>query len=748
MRIPGPAADLLKVRALGTAAPYAVVVLLATAFFFFLHHLGNRIPYDLAQQRFEAEYAEFAAGRRNEGVARGYTPGCEYCEMSESVMAGAERAGEESAFRDAVMLRTFATRDPGYCCYELDAAAHGAEVREVIGKTRYWWGSKALYAIALRYLSVQEIREFTLISTRAAYLLLAVSLVLLVPGALPAAAPLLVFGAFFSGVEYWTDVANGPPYLWTVLSAAILAWLVRGGTSSGVFSGPAPVWCFAAGTVSSYLWLADSHTFLAVTWIGLLVWFGHGAPDAAERTRRAASCMALYVGGFLACFGLGLVVKTVVGGRELVWEPFWTAVGFRLGGSVDDIWLARPAAHAGGHVESFYEMAWPGWLPGGVVSTSAAVSALAVSVGFAIFRARRGRFDPLRGVSWTAGLAAISAVNFVMVDDIPHRTARFMFVPLALCWSCLVLSVRTMDWKLSSAALGVVLALSGAVSWSVSWYVAASNARAMDELIAGVGDSRPIIGSNFDVYLEENRLVYVKEECGDEDVDARFFLHLYPVDAADLPKRREPRSSVILAALGPDVDAAGPPDRREPDGFGNFDFDFREVGRRGDGRCAAVRGLPEYEIASIHTGQYRPGRDPEWSARVSTADRRPLYAALAGVEDTRPIISADFDVYLDGNRLVYVKEECGDEDVDARFFLHLYPVDAARLPAPRRPHGFDNLDFAFERYGFRARGRCAAARILPEYGIASIHTGQFAPGRDPDWDERVYLDAQAPGLDR
>ena len=748
MRVPDAGGRLLKVRALGIVAPYAAIVLLAPALFFLLHHLGNQIPYDLAQQRFRAEYAAVGGGRQDAGVVGGWSPGCEYCELSESVMAGAKRAGEESAFRDAVMLRTFPVHDPGYCCYELDVAAHGGDVREVTVRTRYWWGSKALWAIALRYLSVHQIRELTRISIRIAYLLLAVSLVLLVPGALPAAAPLLVFGAFFSGVEYWSDAANGLPYLWTVLSAASLAWLMRVRPPSGVFSGAVPVHCFAVGAVSSYLWLADSHTFLAITWIGLLVWFGHDAPNAAERTRRAASCVALYAAGFLACYGVGQVVKAVVGGYGLVWATFWSQVSFILERSVAEV-SEGPAAHLSGYVETFYAMVWPGWLPGGVVSTSAAVSALAVSVGFASFQARRGRVDPLRGVLWIAALTSINGVNFLMAEDIPPRTARFMFVPLALCWSCLVLAVRTMDWKRSSAMLGVVAAVSGAVSWSVSSYVAASNARAMDELIAGVGDSRPIIRSTFDVYLDGNRLVYVKEECGAEDVDARFFLHFYPVDAADLPNRVEPLLGAVAARPRRLLDAADLPNRVvEPYGFDNLDFVFHEAGRRGGGRCAAAIVLPEYEIADIHTGQFMPGWNPEWSERVSIADPRAIDAALASVEDTQPIIGSTFDVYLDGNRLVYVKDACGDEDVDARFFLHLYPVDAADLPEPRRPHGFDNLDFAFERYGLRARGRCAATRVLPEYEVASVHTGQFVLGHDPDWDEMVQLEARSAGLDR
>ena len=151
-----------------------------------------------------------------------------------------------------------------------------------------------------------------------------------------------------------------------------------------------------------------------------------------------------------------------------------------------------------------------------------------------------------------------------------------------------------MRWKLSLAVLGVMVAVSG----SVSWYLVRANSRVIDDLIASVEDMEPAIRSGFDVYLDGNRLVYVKEECGDEDVVARFFLHLYPVDVADLP------------------------DRRRRHGFDNLDFDFGMYGFRDTGRCVAVRVLPGYETTGIRTGQFISGKGQEWSGRIGTADRR------------------------------------------------------------------------------------------------------------------------------
>ena len=89
------------------------------------------------------------------------------------------------------------------------------------------------------------------------------------------------------------------------------------------------------------------------------------------------------------------------------------------------------------------------------------------------------------------------------------------------------------------------------------------------------------------------------------------------------------------------------------------------------------------------------------------------------------IIHSDFDVYLNGDNLLYVKDDCRADDVGPRFFLALYPVDESDLPAERMPHGFDNLDFHFFSQAVQRYERCIAIAQLPEYDIARIYTGQY-----------------------
>ena len=107
------------------------------------------------------------------------------------------------------------------------------------------------------------------------------------------------------------------------------------------------------------------------------------------------------------------------------------------------------------------------------------------------------------------------------------------------------------------------------------------NIKAARELAAlPAYDGEPVIRSDFDVYLSENTLGYVKDPCAPADTKAMFFLHLYPVDVNDLP------------------------DHRRGHGFDNLDFNFYKRGVIFDGKCMVRIPLPEYDIARIGAGQY------------------------------------------------------------------------------------------------------------------------------------------------
>ena len=91
----------------------------------------------------------------------------------------------------------------------------------------------------------------------------------------------------------------------------------------------------------------------------------------------------------------------------------------------------------------------------------------------------------------------------------------------------------------------------------------------------------PIIRSEFDVYLIDGSLIYVKSQCGQSDIEEHFFANIFSADENNLPTRLRKR------------------------GYETIDFNFENYGAiDADGRCWAALNLPNYPIAEIHAGQY------------------------------------------------------------------------------------------------------------------------------------------------
>ena len=113
------------------------------------------------------------------------------------------------------------------------------------------------------------------------------------------------------------------------------------------------------------------------------------------------------------------------------------------------------------------------------------------------------------------------------------------------------------------------------------------------------------------------------------------------------------------------------------------------------------------------------------------------WSAMRAAPDKR-IIEADFDVYLDGTRLVYLKEECGLPDIQNTFFLHLIPVDGQNLHKDK---------FFFFNKGVKLDGdRCIMMRSLPPLSsLRSIRTGQYVPDEGRLWAREYSLEQKKSG---
>lgn len=100
------------------------------------------------------------------------------------------------------------------------------------------------------------------------------------------------------------------------------------------------------------------------------------------------------------------------------------------------------------------------------------------------------------------------------------------------------------------------------------------------EILSSTASDEPIAQSHFDLYLDDDAIIYVKTPCVIGDTEAKFFLHIDPYDLDELPAKRKQY------------------------GFDNLDFDFYSRGAAFDDKCIAKIELPDYDIANIRTGQF------------------------------------------------------------------------------------------------------------------------------------------------
>ena len=142
-----------------------------------------------------------------------------------------------------------------------------------------------------------------------------------------------------------------------------------------------------------------------------------------------------------------------------------------------------------------------------------------------------------------------------------------------------VAAIRTGQWRSGAGWL-----------WESDAALHPDRWRAMRRVVA---DGEPAARGVFDVYFAGDALIYLREPCEAADAETRFFLHVVPERAGDLPRERRPH------------------------GFDNRGFDFYLRGARLGEQCIARAGLPDYPVSSIRTGQYASGVGEIWSAEFA-----------------------------------------------------------------------------------------------------------------------------------
>ena len=233
---------------------------------------------------------------------------------------------------------------------------------------------------------------------------------------------------------------------------------------------------------------------------------------------------------------------------------------------------------------------------------------------------------------------------------------------------------------------------------------------ALDSIASGaLGE--PLVRSDFDLYLAGTELLYHRRECAPEDAEPRFFLHLFPSATSERGGDPAPR---------------------------NRDFDFAERGLRLGRECLGIVPLPPEGIEIVKTGQWIGDEEPFWRG-VLRLDRGRFRARLDSVAAGEPLARSAFDLYRRGTELIYHREPCAAEEVEAGFFLQVFsPGDPAR--GGRRT--MENRDFLFEDRGLRTDGRCLAIVELPGEGAAAVRTGQGSADESPLWEAAFRLDPE------
>ena len=377
------------------------------------------------------------------------------------------------------------------------------------------------------------------------------------------------------------------------------------------------------------------------------------------------------------------------------------------------------------------QWAFASWLSG------AALSALAVGVGWGVVRASFKQSDGLRiwemwGTLFVFGGFALTFLFFYFValmmgqtwggaqvrHLIPAYLPLFAAAAVALdnfirraggnarIFSASGLSVRLAPSTIAMAAMGLWLALALA-----SHPIAIAEANAYGIAFGAGYYGRPR-------YVDSETIRHTRERVPVADV--------YSNDA------------LALSLYIPRISSPQPfPHRMEelPGWIGAAPADAVVVWLH------ALGGLPNYDAADLRAAPGLEAAAELADGAVFTVNKahnpRPArQAAYDAVTAREPARQAAYDLYLDGRTLTYAKSPCAREETAARFFLHVVPVDRNDLPDGRKRWGFDNLDFPFEFNGVRLDDVCMTSARLPTYAIAEIETGQFEGDRRL-WDAEI-----------
>lgn len=109
-----------------------------------------------------------------------------------------------------------------------------------------------------------------------------------------------------------------------------------------------------------------------------------------------------------------------------------------------------------------------------------------------------------------------------------------------------------------------------------------------------------------------------------------------------------------------------------------------------------------------------------WAVKFTENQFDIINKAQETVKNREPDIKGVFEIYLEGNQLIYYKPHCTKDDIARKIFLYVYPKDKNKLS-----NNLKNKEMNFYFNGVMENDTCIDVVNLPNYAIDHISTGQL-----------------------
>ena len=176
----------------------------------------------------------------------------------------------------------------------------------------------------------------------------------------------------------------------------------------------------------------------------------------------------------------------------------------------------------------------------------------------------------------------------------------------------------------------------------------------------------------------------------------------------------------------------------------------REAGLPAMAESAREAALAEYYAAFANPEEKNTSPPPPEEVLTGGESIRRKYQALGGLEaadaqiesdlspDNLALDTAHYDVYVDGQGVVFANDDCHADDATEGLFAYATPVDASILPPNLNAFSLNTHMPPMKR-----EGRCIAKWAVPVFPISHILVGQRDSAKAVLWSGEIVFDRPA-----